>query len=166
MEIAVLVYWNIILRQKNWMPFFAALPSLTILGSVYGFARCCICKIENETCCFFAWRPASFLEILADVHFSAKFGFACWLGISGTALELYFDWISAVPNDHLYGILGLLSVSIICQIKCNPGHSNFTGKNGNFVYTSDINVPTSHYGDKRGTYGFNWMQAIRNRNRY
>lgn len=86
---------------------------------------------------FLPERPASFLEILQLMYtYPQKFGFNLLIRDMEQA-ELYFDWITAVPNDHLYRYAPIISKHNLP----NQMHSwslCFSGVNGKLIYTSDL----------------------------
>ncbi|HNW24528.1 MAG TPA: MBL fold metallo-hydrolase [Candidatus Cloacimonas sp.] len=92
---------------------------------------------KRDLLLFLPERPASFLEILQLMYtFPQKFGFNLLIRDMEQA-ELYFDWISAVPNDHLLRYANIISEHNLPN-QMQSWSLCFTGINGNFVYTSDI----------------------------
>jgi ribonuclease BN (tRNA processing enzyme) len=92
---------------------------------------------KRDLLLFLPERPASFLEILQLMYtYPQKFGFNLLIRDIEQA-ELYFDWIYAVSNDHLYRYASIISeYKLPNQMK--SWSLCFTGKQGKFVYTSDI----------------------------
>ena len=86
---------------------------------------------------FLPERPASFLEMLQLMYtYPQKFGFNLLIRNIEDA-ELYFDWVSAVPNDHLYRYAPIIGeYRLPNQMK--SWSLCFNVANGKFVYTSDL----------------------------
>jgi len=86
---------------------------------------------------FLPERPAAFIETMQLMYtFSQKFQFE--LQIHDMAqLELHYDWISAVPNDHLLGYGALINEHKLPN-QMKSWSICFMAEEGNLVYTGDL----------------------------
>lgn len=92
---------------------------------------------KRDLLLFLPERLASFLEILQLMYtYPQKFGFNLLIRDMEQA-ELYFDWIYAVPNDHLYRYASIINEHKLPN-QMRSWSLCFSGKQGKFVYTSDI----------------------------
>jgi UDP-N-acetylmuramyl pentapeptide phosphotransferase/UDP-N-acetylglucosamine-1-phosphate transferase/ribonuclease BN (tRNA processing enzyme) len=86
---------------------------------------------------FLPERPSAFVEIMQLMYtFSQKFKFKLQI-LDMDQAELYFDWISAYPTDHLLGYSGIIKEhNLVNEMK--SWALSFTGESGKLVYTSDL----------------------------
>ncbi len=86
---------------------------------------------------FLPERPSAFVEIMQLMYtFSQKFKFNLQIH-ELEQVELYFDWISAVPTDHLQGYAAIIKEHNLTNQMLSWSLC-FYSDEGNLVYTSDL----------------------------
>jgi len=86
---------------------------------------------------FLPERPAAFVEIMQLMYtFSQKFGFKLQIQ-DMEQVELFFDWISVEPTDHLLGYADIIGEHNLLN-QMQSWAVSFSGDNGKLVYTSDL----------------------------
>lgn len=91
---------------------------------------------------FLPERPAAFMEILQLMYtFTERFSFRLQI-LDMQQCELMYDWISVMPNDHLFGYAELIREHQLTN-PMNCWSLRFCSPQGDLVYTSDITTTDS-----------------------
>ncbi len=86
---------------------------------------------------FLPERPAAFVEMLQLMYtFQQKFPYKLQV-LEMAQTELYYDWISAVPTDHLHGYAPVIKEHSLSN-QMQSWSIKFSSANGDLVYSSDL----------------------------
>ncbi len=100
---------------------------------------------------FLPERPAAFVEMMQLMYtFQQKFSFKLQV-LEMSQTELYYDWISTTPTDHLHGYAAIIREHSLSN-QMQSWSIKFSSEQGDLVYSSDLGTTDSIAGFIKGVH--------------